>query len=116
MGPKGYPACVLFYFAIVMSFLATGRVALRARDFARTRIVLCWKSPALESRRFEPNIPSLPSSDWGIKVSLAQVNDAEISAQRGGRTIYDALQPVATPLPPPADHSAPADFLCAHHF
>jgi hypothetical protein len=36
MDPKGYPTCVLFYFAIAVSFLAMGRVALRARDFART--------------------------------------------------------------------------------
>ena len=46
MDPNGFPACVLFCFAIVMSFLAMGRVAVRARDFARTRIGLCWRSRA----------------------------------------------------------------------
>ena len=73
MGPNRYPACVLFYFAIVMSFLAMGRVALRARDFARTRISLCWKSRAAEIRRFAAQRPFVADSGCGTKAASLQL-------------------------------------------
>ena len=36
MGPKGYPACLFFFFVIAVSFLSMGRVAFRALDSARS--------------------------------------------------------------------------------
>src|SRR5580658_8889640 len=109
MGPKGYPASVLFYFAIAVSFLAMGRVALRARDYARTRISSVgnpWRSRVTPSG---PDVPSQPSLTAELKPrplsSTAPKFRIGVPAQP-----FLAPQPFSTRLLRPANHSVPANF------
>jgi hypothetical protein len=109
MGPKGYLSCVLFYFAIALSFLAIGRVALRARDFARTRTSSAgnpWRSKVIPSG---PDVPSLPTLTAELKPRPPSLATAKFRAS-GPAEPFLPPQPIATPLPQPALHSVPANF------
>ena len=109
MGPKGYPASVLFYFAIAVSFLAVGRVALRARDCARTRTSSVgnpWRSKVVPTG---PDVPSLPSLTAELKPRPPSLTTPNFRAS-GPAEPAPALQNFLTPIPQPAAQSVPAIF------
>ncbi len=109
MGPKRFPACVLFCIAIAMSFLAVGRVALRARDFARTRTSSVgnpWHPKFVAS---QPNVPSLLTLTAGPKLRPSSLTAPKVRTS-GAAEPSAAPQPFATPLPQPPAHSVPANF------
>jgi hypothetical protein len=109
MDPKGYPACVLFYFAIAVSFLAKGRAALRARDFARTRTSTVenpWRSKVVASGRDVPSLPSLTAKRKPRPPSLTTPQFRPSDPAE----LFLAPQAFVTPLPPSLAHSVPANF------
>lgn len=109
MGLKGYPASVVFSFAIAVSFLAMGRVALRDRDFARNRTSSAgnpWRSKVTPSG---PDVPSLPSLTAELKPRPPSLATPKFRAS-GPATPFLASQPFVTPLPQPTPHSVPANF------
>jgi hypothetical protein len=114
MGPKGYPACVLFYFAIAVSFLAMGRVALRPGLRANQNF-LCRKSMALESHTIRPRRPFTAESDSGAEAAATQLSGVKILAKRPRRTISTAA---AFRYPPPAASTSlrASKFFVAHYF
>src|ERR1700740_2363723 len=67
MDPKGFPACVLFCFAIAFSFLAIGRIAFRAEDFAGTSPPSIEKSGPLKVAPSAPDAASSPRSAVDLK-------------------------------------------------
>src|SRR5271156_6609880 len=109
MGPKGYPACVLFYFAIAVSFLAMGRVALRSRDFART----CQSSIENPERSrvvpLAPDVPSLPRLTAELKPRPPSLTTRIFRPSEPAEPLL-APQPFITRLPQPAAQSLPANF------
>ena len=109
MGPNRYPACVLFYFAIVVSFLAMGRVALRARDFARTRTASVGNPGRPKFVASQPNIPSSPTLAAERNLRPSSVTTPKVRTS-GAAEPSPTLQPFAAPLPPRADRFAPAIF------
>jgi Abnormal spindle-like microcephaly-assoc'd, ASPM-SPD-2-Hydin/Beta-propeller repeat len=109
MGSKGYPASVLFYFAIAVSFLAVGRVVLRARDFARTRTSSVgnpWHSKVMPSGS---DVPSLPILTAELKPRPPGLTTPKFRTSAPAEPFL-APQPFATPLPQSAAHSMPANF------
>jgi Abnormal spindle-like microcephaly-assoc'd, ASPM-SPD-2-Hydin/Beta-propeller repeat len=109
MGFKGYPACVFFFLAIAVSFLAMGRVVLRARDFERTgnsSAANPWRAKVLAS---EPDVPSLPSMTAELQPRPPGLTTPRIRASRPAE-LFLLPQPFAPRVPQPAVHSVPANF------
>ncbi len=109
MGPNRYPACVLFYFAIVVSFLAMGRIALRARDFARTRTASVGNPGRPKFVASQPNVPSFPTLTVVPKLRPSSVTTPKVRTS-GAAEPSPTPQPFAAPFPPRADRFAPAIF------
>ena len=109
MGPKGYPGSVLFYFAIAVSFLAMGRVALRSRGSARTRTSFVgnpWRSKVTPSG---PDVLSVPSLTAELKPQPPSLTPPKLRVSVPAEPFLPQ-QPFATPLLPLATHSVPANF------
>ena len=109
MGPKGYPGSVLFYFAIAVSFLAMGRVALRSRGSARTRTSFVgnpWRSKVTPSG---PDVLSVPSLTAELKPQPPSLTPPKLRVSVPAEPFLPQ-QPLATPLLPLATHSVPANF------
>jgi hypothetical protein len=109
MGYKGFPACVLFYFASALSLLAMYCVALRARDYARSTTSSVgnpWRTKVVASG---PDVPSLPSLTAEPKPRPPSLTTPKFRTS-GPAKPFPAPQPFATPLPQPTAHSVPANF------
>jgi hypothetical protein len=110
MGPKGYPACILFYFAIAVSFLAVGRVALHARDYAETStssVGNLWRSKVIAAGADVRSLPSLTAERKPRPPSLRTPTFRPSDPAKS----FLATQPFVTALPPSVAHSVPANFL-----
>ena len=86
MGPKGYPACVLLSFVVAASFIGMGRVALRARQFARS------SPPSIEVRR-------LPGLTTGLKPRPPGSTTPNLQANRPTHSLQVPRSAVATTYP-----------------
>ena len=115
MGFKGYPACVFFFFAIAVSFLAMGRVALRARDFERARNSSAanpWRAKVLAS---EPDVPSLPSLTAELQPRPPGLTTPRISGKPPRRAISTAAA-LRAACPSASSSLRAGKFFFAHHF
>ena len=109
MGPNRYPACILFYFAIAVSFLAMGRVALRARDYVRTgtsSVGNPWRSKVVAAG---PDVASLPSLTAELKPRSPSLTAPKFRPS-GPAEPFPAPRLFVTSLPEPVAHSVPANF------
>ena len=109
MGPNRYPACILFYFAIAVSFLAMGRVALRARDYVRTgtsSVGNPWRSKVVAAG---PDVASLPSLTAELKPRSPSLTAPKFRPS-GPAEPFPAPRLFVTSLPQPVAHSVPANF------
>jgi hypothetical protein len=109
MGPEAYPACVLFYFAIAASFLAIGRVALRARDYARTGTSSAGNPCRSKVVAAGPDVASLPSLTAELKPRPPRLTTPKFRPS-GPAEPFPAPQSFVTSLPQPVAHSVPAYF------
>jgi hypothetical protein len=109
MGPKGYPASVLFYFAIAISFLAVGRVALRARDSARTSPSSIESPQRANLVVLAPDVASSQRLTVDLKPRPPSLTTPKFQPSAPAESFLSP-QPFATPLLQPATRSVPANF------